>query len=269
MVSEIALLIDEEKYETLTRVTLEILPDTYIPVHDGVPIEQDLRDVITHEEMIQQAGLRAQLEIESFVTGQLLVRLELRPDTPIRMVGMESDYPEIPTVRSDIQELLTRMQQWLANIRDNVDVDALAEAVTDALNGIAALTNSPDLHDSLAGLREFVNDEDVQNLGASLKQALDEVRSAASEATALFRSTDKEISHVAGELRPALERLTETLLAAESTLNAARLQLRGDSEQIYQLQSTLKEVEGAAAALREFFDYLERNPEALIQGKQP
>jgi paraquat-inducible protein B len=268
-VSEIALLIDEEKYETLTRVTLEILPDTYIPVHDGVPIEQDLRDVITHEEMIQQAGLRAQLEIESFVTGQLLVRLELRPDTPIRMVGMESDYPEIPTVRSDIQELLTRMQQWLANIRDNVDVDALAEAVTDALNGIAALTNSPDLHDSLAGLREFVNDEDVQNLGASLKQALDEVRSAASEATALFRSTDKEISHVAGELRPALERLTETLLAAESTLNAARLQLRGDSEQIYQLQSTLKEVEGAAAALREFFDYLERNPEALIQGKQP
>jgi paraquat-inducible protein B len=66
-----------------------------------------------------------------------------------------------------------------------------------------------------------------------------------------------------------LERLGETLLAAESTLNAARLQLRGDSEQVYQLQSTLKEVEGAAAAMREFFDYLERNPEALIQGKQP
>ena len=58
-------------------------------------------------------------------------------------------------------------------------------------------------------------------------------------------------------------------ITAESTLNAARLQLRGDSEQVYQLQSTLKEVEGAAAALREFFDYLERNPEALIQGKQP
>ncbi len=268
-VSEIALLIDEEKYETLTRVTLEILPDTYIPVRDGAPIAEDLRDVISHEELIQKAGLRAQLEIESFVTGQLLVRLELRPDTPIRMAGVESDYPEIPTIRSDIQELLTRMQQWLANIRDNVDVDALAEAVTDALNGIAALTNSPDLHDSLAGLREFVNDEDVQNLGASLKQALDEVRSAASEATVLFRSTDKEIGHVAGELRPALERLTETLLAAESTLNAARLQLRGDSEQVYQLQSTLKEVEGAAAALREFFDYLERNPEALLQGKQP
>lgn len=268
-VSEIALLIDEDRYETLTRVTLEILPDTYIPVRDGVPIAEDLRDVIPHEELILEAGLRAQLEIESFVTGQLLVRLDLRPDTPIRMTGMESDYPEIPTIRSDIQELLARMQRWLANIRDNVDVDALAEGVTNALNGIAALTSSPDLHDSLAGLSELVNDEDVQNLGTSMRQALDDVSAAATEATALFRSTDAEIENVAADLQPALQRLSETLLAAERTLDAARMQLRGDSEQVYQLQSTLKEVEGAAAALREFFDYLERNPEALIQGKQP
>jgi paraquat-inducible protein B len=268
-VSEIALLIDEERYETLTRVTLEILPDTYIPVRDGVPIAEDLRDVIPHDELIQQAGLRAQLEIESFVTGQLLVRLDLRPDTPIGLTGIESDYPEIPTIRSDIQELLARMQRWLANIRDNVDVDALAEGVTNALNGIAALTNSPDLHESLAGLSELVNDEDVQNLGTSMRQALDDVSSAASEATALFRNADAEIEDVAADLQPALKRLGETLLAAERTLDAARLQLRGDSEQVYQLQSTLKEVEGAAAALREFFDYLERNPEALIQGKQP
>jgi paraquat-inducible protein B len=268
-VSEIALLIDEERYETLTRVTLEILPDTYIPVRDGIPVADDLRDVIPHEELIQQAGLRAQLEIESFVTGQLVVRLDLRPETPIRLAGVESDYPEIPTIRSDIQELLARMQHWLANIRDNVDVDALAEGVTNALNGIAALTNSPDLHDSLAGLSEFVNDEDVQSLGGVLRQALDDVAAAATEATALFKSTGAEIDSVAEELQPVLDRLGETLLAAESTLNAAQLQLRGDSEQVYQLQSTLREVEGAAAALREFFDYLERNPEALLRGKQP
>ena len=268
-VSEIALLIDEERYETLTRVTLEILPDTYIPVRDGAPIAADLRDVIPHDELIHQAGLRAQLEIESFVTGQLLVRLDLRPDTEIRMTGIESDYPEIPTIRSDIQELLARMQRWLANIRDNVDVDALAEALTSALNGIAALTNSPDLHDSLAGLNEFVNREDVQQLGASLKQALEDVSAAASEASALFRNADDDIDTVVADLQPVLEGLGETLKSAEATLDAARLQLRGDSEQVYQLQSTLREVEGAAAALREFFDYLERNPEALIRGKQP
>ena len=250
-VSEIALLIDEERYTTLTRVTLEILPDTYIPMQDGVPIAEDLRDVIPHQELIQEAGMRAQLEIESFVTGQLLVRLDLRPDTPIIMSGVDSEYPEIPTIRSDIQELLARMQRWLANIRDNVDVDALAEGLTNALNGIAVLTNSPDLHESLAGLSELVNDDDVQKLGTSLQNALNEVSSAAVEATELFRSTDAEIGKVAAELKPVLEGLSETLLAAESTIDAARLQLRGDSAQVYQLQSTLKEVEGAAAAMRE------------------
>ena len=114
-----------------------------------------------------------------------------------------------------------------------------------------------------------MNDEDVQSLGTSMKKALDDVSSAASEASTLFRNADEEIVSVAEDLQPVLKRLGETLLAAERTLDAARLQLRGDSEQIYQLQSTLREVEGAAAALREFFDYLERNPEALIQGKQP
>jgi paraquat-inducible protein B len=268
-VSEIALLIDEERYETLTRVTLEILPDTYIPVRDGTPVAKDLRDVISHDELINKAGMRAQLEIESFVTGQLLVRLDLRPDTPVRMAGVDSEYPEIPTIRSDIQELLARMQRWLANIRDNVDVDALAEGLTNALNGIAALTNSPDLHESLAGLNELMNSEDMQGLGSSLKQALDDVSAAASEASALFSNADEDIDTVVADLQPVLEGLGETLLAAEATLDAARLQLRGDSEQVYQLQSTLREVEGAAAALREFFDYLERNPEALIRGKQP
>ena len=268
-VSEIALLIDEERYETLTRVTLEILPDTYIPVRDGIPVARDLRDVIPHEELINKAGMRAQLEIESFVTGQLLVRLDLRPDTPVSMAGVESEYPEIPTIRSDIQELLARMQRWLANIRDNVDVDALAEGVTNALNGIAALTNSPDLHESLAGLNEFMNSADVQGLGSSLRRALEDISAAAAEASALFRNANDDIGIVVADLQPVLEGLGETLKSAEATLDAARLQLRGDSEQVYQLQSTLREVEGAAAALREFFDYLERNPEALIRGKQP
>ena len=266
-VSEIALLIDETQFETMTRVTLEILPDTYIPISDGAPIDLDIREVIPHEILIREAGLRAQLEIESFVTGQLLVRLDMRPDTAIQMSGIKSELPEIPTIRSDIQELLARMQQWLSNIRDNVDVDALAEGFTNALTGFAALTNSSDLHKTLAGLNSLINDEETQELGDSLKFALDEVGNAAREATVVLRSADKGMDTLSADLAPVLDRLSATLELAEQTLAAARLQLRGDSEQVYQLQSTLKEVEGAAVALREFFDYLERNPEALIKGK--
>jgi paraquat-inducible protein B len=267
-VSEIALLIDETRFETMTRVTLEILPDTYIPISNRAPIEAGLQEVIPHEILIKEAGLRAQLEIESFVTGQLLVRLDLRPETPIQMTGIESEHPEIPTIRSDIQELLARMRQWLENINDNVDIDALAEGFTNALTGFAALTTSPDLQETLAGLNSFVNDEEVQNLGASLTTAFNDISAAATEATELFRSTGGELETISSELVPVLDQLGEALSSAEGTLDAARLQLRGDSAQVYQLQSTLKEVERAAVALNEFFDYLERNPESLIRGKR-
>ena len=60
-VSEIALLIDESEFTTMTRVTIEILPDTYIPIKDGVRIAADMRDVISHEVLVHRAGLRAQL----------------------------------------------------------------------------------------------------------------------------------------------------------------------------------------------------------------
>jgi len=132
-VSEIALLIDESEFETMTRVTLEILPEAYIPISQGKPIAQNLREIIPHDVMVQQAGLRAQLEVESFVTGQLLVRLDLRPDTPAVMRGIESEYPEIPTIRSDIQEMLASIRAWLTEMREDVDIAALTDRMTGAL----------------------------------------------------------------------------------------------------------------------------------------
>ena len=267
-VSEIALLIDETEFETMTRVTLEILPDTYIPISEGAPIDADLREVIPHDTLIREAGLRAQLEIESFVTGQLMVRLDMRPDTPIEMAGIRSEHPEIPTIRSDIQVLLARMQAWLSNIEDTVDIDVLAEGFTKALTGFAALTTSPDLHESLAGLNAFINDEDTQALGESLKLLLDELSVAVTDASELFDRASTGMDTLESDVLPVLQQLGDTLETAERTLQVAQLQLRGDSEQVYQLQSTLQEVEYAATALREFFDYLERNPESLIRGKR-
>jgi paraquat-inducible protein B len=267
-VSEIALLVDEAQFETMTRVTMEVSPDTYIPVRDGKRIAENMVDVVTHEELIRVAGLRAQLEVESFITGQLLIRLTMRPETPIEMSGMESIHPEIPTIRSNIQELLAKVQEWLSKLQEDVDIEEIAGAAADSLTGFAALMNSPDLHGSIAGLNALINDKDTQALGTSLRNALDEVAIAADELNVFLENADSGLELLASDVKPVLANLSETLEAAERTLEAARLQLRGDSEQSYQLQSTLKEVEGASIALREFFDYLERNPEALIKGKQ-
>ena len=54
---------------------------------------------------------------------------------------------------------------------------------------------------------------------------------------------------------------------AEQTLSVARSQLKGDSQQLYRLSATLDELERAARSVREFFDYMERNPESFLRGK--
>lgn len=266
-VSEIALLIDEDHYSTVSRITLEILPESYIPIRDGKRANEYLRDVISHEELINDAGLRAQLEIESFVTGQLLVRLALRPETPAVMSGLQSEHPEIPTIPSDIQQLVMSIQDWLTELRKDVDVGTLAERVTDALSAFARLMDSDDLHGMIEGLNTLVNDRDTQQLSGSLREALADISAAAAEAEVLFSSTDDDLNKLVADLGPVLDRLDETLSTANLMLGTFQQQLSGETEQAFQLQSTMREVEGAAAALREFFDYIERNPEALIKGK--
>lgn len=50
-------------------------------------------------------GLRAQLDMQSFLTGQLAIMLDFFPDKPARLLGLMKEYPEIPTVPSPLGEL--------------------------------------------------------------------------------------------------------------------------------------------------------------------
>lgn len=266
-VSEIALLVDEETYQTMTRVTLDILPDAYIPVRNGRPIRGGMESGMSYRELIDDAGLRAQLEIDSFITGQLLVRLDHRPDTPAEMRGIDADHPEIPTIPSNIQEILEGIQDWAANVRDTVDLGELSTSLNDALRNVADLAASEDLAASIAGISRLVNDRKLGNLIDNLNATLTEVREAAQEAGELMENTDSEVATLADDLKPVLARLDATLAQADGALAAANRQLRGDTDEAYQVQATFREIELAAKAMREFFDYMERNPEAFLRGK--
>ena len=75
-------------------------------------------------------------------------------------------------------------------------------------------------------------------------------------------------------LQKAIAQLNETLLAAQGTLtsahttmNNANLLTEPNSAQVQQIGTTLQEVSRAARSVRVLADYLERHPDALIQGK--
>ena len=105
-VTDIDLLLDDRTFEPLTRVTMEVFPDTLIVTRNGEPVGEMMRDEVDHDTMINTAGLRAQLGLESFVTGQLRIELEFHPDRTPEFHAMEGDEPEIPTIPSSVQELM-------------------------------------------------------------------------------------------------------------------------------------------------------------------
>ncbi len=266
-VSNMALLVDRNDFESQTEVTIEVLPESWVVTEGGVPIEDPQISDVPHDVLINNGGLRAMLQVESFVTGQLLVEMRFRPETvPVMRGGEHAPYAEIPTVPSDIQELLAKIKNWVGDVGEEIDLREISVRINSILRGVDELVNSQDLRNTLAGVDSIVNDDDTQQLTATLQATLKEFRSAARDAGSLIRNADTKLDTV--ELKPVIERLVATLDEAEATLAAAKFQLRGESVQFYQLGTTLKEIEGAARAMREFLDYLERNPEAMLQGKQ-
>jgi paraquat-inducible protein B len=267
-VSEMSLLVDRDNFESETEVIIEFLPETVILTQNGVPIEDRLiGQEVSHQELVHVGGLRATLQSESFVTGQLLIDMRFRPETTAVMRGGENaPYPEIPTIRSDIQEALANIKSWMGDFGKKVDPEELADRLNGILRGLDELVNSQDLRDSLAGIDAIINKEDTQELTATLRVTLEEFRSAANDAGSLIRNADTKLETV--EMKLIGEKLVATLDEAQGALAAAKLQLRGETGESYQLGKTLMEVERAARAMRELLDYLERNPEALLQGKE-
>ena len=264
-VSEVTLLVDNESFEYMTAVMVEVLTESFVVTSNG---QSHVDQADTPEYMaalIDEAGLRATLDVESFVTGQLLVELVIRPETEsIRRGERRVPYPEIPTIPSRSQELISKVQTAVAQFGEAFDIDEIGEHVENILEGVDELANSEDLRETLAGLNSIVNQDDTQELTTTLRATLDNLSTAAADASSLLQNADGAVD----TLGPAAAKIDGVLEEAQATLAAARVTLQGDSTEAYQLATTLHEVEAAARALREFLDYLERNPEALLRGKQ-
>ncbi len=265
-VTDVSLVVHVEDLGFTIPVTYEVLGESFTVMQGGRVVDQDERGTTNLDELIG-AGLRAQLGVENFVTGQLQIDLDLRPDQPAVFRGREPLYPEIPSIPSDIQQVVERVQRFVADIQEKVDFEKLGEDLQGVIEGLNRLVNSEDLSESLAGLNRFVNAEDTQQLTASLNTTLGDARAALTDLRALVGTADTQLSALGTELRPAIERLDQTLAAGQQVLENASGQLDADSLTTYEIVNTLKEVQGAARSLRQLTEYLAQHPEALLRGK--
>jgi paraquat-inducible protein B len=268
-------------------------------------------------------GLRAQLELQSLVTGQLAINLDFHPGAPVKLTGRALKYPEFPTIPSTMAAFGRSL--------DDLNMGELAQDIRRTVRGIEQLVNSPEveqvlvsanaalkrvntlvanmdakiatlgpalektavaLNDTLGTIRALAMNVDRQTVPA-VGETLQDIQQLArrieaetvpaanqllGDARQVARRLDTETlpaaTQVLTDLRPLLGETVKTVETARAALEQAQRTLATTQEVIeersplqFQIRTTLQEVSGAARAVRNLSDYLERHPEAVLFGK--
>jgi len=235
----------------LTRLTTE--SGTFVPLDQAEVLRRQIAD-----------GLRAQLQMESLVTGQLYIELTYRADaSPPPLEARPTPYPEIPTTPSllaafgteagsvvaDVLEILFRLNEML----NEVDMQGINTAVVASAQAVERMVGSEDLRASIAAGPE---------LAAQLSRTMTEMELAAERLGAAidpFRS----------QMEGTMAEVDLTLQAARQTLDGTRSAMTTDSGIGYRMNQALVSFRDAAEALRALAITLERNPDMLIRGANP
>jgi paraquat-inducible protein B len=210
-------------------------------------------------------GLKAQLEMQSFVTGQLGIHLDFFPNDPVRLVGAEPEYTEIPTTESDLSEFMKTVS--------NLPLAEIANKISKALDGIEKLVTSPDIKETLASLGPAVKAAHalMQNLDSQVKPLSTGTDLTLGEAKKMFANASRLVTDIDSRIPQIVAGLDETLKTTGATMRGANKAIDGfvgdNSPVRIELIKTLNEFASAARSFRILADYIERNPEALVRGK--
>jgi len=210
-----------------------------------------------------QQGLRARLDFESLISGQLFVSVDFIKDAaPFTYHENPSDNAiEIPVQPSDIEAILTNVTKAFTNL-GNVDFLAISKDLQALI--VSAKTGIDEL--DLAGIGKSVND--LIN-GPDLRGALTSVKTAFDQLDTTLKKLQGELDPITANLNPTLEEAKKTMAQLEEATRNLDKMLSSNSSFRYQLDSTLSQIGSAADALQRLSEFLERNPNSIIFGRKP
>jgi paraquat-inducible protein B len=240
------------KYEIdLTRLTTQL--GTYVNLADDAVLKRQIVD-----------GLRAQMQMESIVTGQLYIELSYNAGAaPPELETHATTWPEIPTTPSlmaalgtgagslvaDMLQVLFQVNQMLAD----VDMPGINAAVVSSAEAVERLMNSPEI---LAAV------EQVPVMAVQVNRTMESLESLSTKAGNAIDPFQLQVDAASAELVATLQTLRITLEDTHGLLST-------DSGVGYGLQQALASLKEAADALRLLATSLEQNSDMLIRGKKP
>jgi len=228
-------------------VLIEIEPERIIERGEGEASSpyQTLKTLVDR-------GLRAQLQTGSILTGQLFVELDMHPDTPIRLVSSNEAFPELPTIPGNLGQMTSSLKNILANL-EKMDIEKIGAELLETLKGTNKLAK---------GASDLINKPELLNAVNDLKESLHAFKD-------ILGKLNRHVEPVAVNLEKAIGEGRKTLNSARATMGLIDEVLKSDSPLQFKFIELTEDLAEMARAIRTLVDMLERNPDALIFGKNP
>jgi len=270
-VTDVKLRVDlkNETFQVPVKYAIDLQPVTDTT---GAPLNLDnpgrLREQIRN-------GLRAQLQLESIVTGKLYVELTYvsNPDSVMLTEG-RSPHLQIPTELSPLAKIGEGASGLMADLRQ-FDVTRINE------NLVTFLVNANEKLDQLdaeeINRQTLATIESVQNVVESeeVKRALQDVpkltaelRTTIEDAHQIVNRVNESVDPTAEDLKSTSEELRATLKQMRSTMKKINQTLSTDSGVGYRMNEALTNLSKATEALRVLIRSLEQHPSMFIRGKE-
>jgi paraquat-inducible protein B len=238
-------------------------------LHRDLGDNTDLSDPEKLKLQVTENGLRARLQMLSFVTAQLYVDLddELSPSTP-KYVGLTHPFKEIPSEPSGLSEIVKSFTTAIANLSkvDFVEMSNKINHLSDQLSeGIGQL----DFKTINTSLVAAANNLNALLSDPKIKEALDKMSATLDDLDRLASNINQQVQPLSDEIQTTTKSARVTLDQINQTLTAVRDVVAPDSPLHTELDKALLEITNASRSVRILSEYLEANPRALLTGKAP
>jgi paraquat-inducible protein B len=210
-------------------------------------------------------GLRAELNVQSFVTGQSEINLDFDPASPAVLHAGITTLPEIPTRPSTLQRAREQLSQLpLHELGDNATATLLS------LRGLAEKLDEdlPPLVDSLkatsdrTGQMADTANQAIKALQGRLDTTLSAIRQVAD-------TSDQQLNQRSGDLHTLLTASNQTMQQVRELLGDLKTLTSDRAAPRANIEATLRDLAAAAASLRGFANDVEHDPRLLLTGRKP
>lgn len=190
-------------------------------------------------------GLRATVVYQSYLTGKLFVELDYHPEDTVPIFSnVKSRYREIPTAPSNLEEIWTKAAQVFTQL-SKVDFNEIGQ-------NINHITRK---------LSHELDELDFKELNDVFIIAMETFTNFTSKA-------DKHINPLFNDISVTLKDGRGAFHAVDNAARRVGDVLSEDSQIGSNFNDTIQDVGGAARAIKNLADFLERNPNSLLGGRK-